>query len=169
MKRLYSCPGGGVRGFLTVKVRRGNSLRNTDGLLSKPDPYVVVTAADSNGGIVKHQTSHKQGQINPVWNQVLLFGNRSWQFIRISAWDKDIRFDDQVTMSKTVTVSLGNHYSLRTCENTACSSYILYDYYLDTSSIQDAQLRVYVRYAGNLKDTDPISSRPDPYVRIRAT
>ena len=115
VKRLYSCPGGGVRGFLTVKVRRGSSLRDTDGWLNRPDPYVVVTTVDSNGWNVRRQTSHIQGRQHPVWNQFLLFGDRNWQFFRISAWDKDMLFDDQVTMSKTVTVSRGNHYSLRTC------------------------------------------------------
>ena len=167
VKRLYSCPGGGVRGFLTVKARRGSSLRDTDGWLNRPDPYVVVTAVDSNGGNVRLQTSHIQGSQHPVWNQLLLFGYRKWQFFRISAWDADPGKDNQVTMSKTVTVSPGNHYSLRTCENTACRSYILYDYYFDTS-IQYAELRVYARYARNLRDTDPIFNLPDPYVRIRA-
>ena len=44
----------------------------------------------------------------------------------------------------------------------------MYDYYLDTSTTQYAQLRVYARFACNLRDTDPIFDRPDPYVHIRA-
>ena len=179
VKRLYSCPGGGVRGILTVNVRRGNSLRYTDGS-DIPDPYVVVTAVDSSGSNVRRLTSRQQNRRHPVWNQRLSFGNRNWQFFRISAWDADSGSDDQVTMSKTVSVSRGNHYSLKTCENSACSSYILYDYYLNTATtttitttptptmVQNTQLRVYVRYARNLRDTDPIFNLPDPYVRIRA-
>ena len=115
-------------------------------------------------------------------------------------------------MSKTVSVSRGNHYSLKTCENPACSIYILYDYYLNTatstppttitpatatpttitptttpttttpttitpttttpitttSTVQNTQLRVYIRYARNLRDTDLIFNRSNPYVRITA-
>ena len=190
VKRLYSCPGGGVRGILTVNVRRGNSLRYTDGS-DTPDPYVVVTAVDSSGSNVTLETSRLQNRRNPVWNQRLGFGNRNWQFFRISAWDADSGSDDKVTMSKTVSVSRGNHYSLKTCENPACSIYILYDYYLNTATtttntttttiipttttpttttrtVQNTQLRVYIRYARNLRDTDPIFNLPDPYVRIRA-
>ena len=195
VRRLYSCPGGGVRGFLTVNVRRGYSLRYTDGR-DIPDPYVVVTAVDSNGGNVRLQTSQQQNRRHPLWNQRLSFGNRDWQFFRISAWDADLSSDEQLTMSKTVSVSRGNYYSLRTCENSACSSYILYDYHLNTATpstptttatatptpttaaptpttaapttVQNTQLRVYVRYARNLRDTDPIFNLPDPYVRIRA-
>ena len=202
VKRLYSCPGGGVRGILTVNVRQGSSLRYTDGS-DIPDPYVVVTAVDSSGCKVSLQTSRQQNRRHPVWNQTLNFGNRIWQFFRISAWDADRGRDDQVTMSKTVSVSRGNHYSLKTCENPACSIYILYDYYLNTATsttpttitpttttsttitptnitpttttpttttsiVKNTQLRVYIRYAHNLSETDPIFNQSNTYVRIRA-
>ena len=165
VKRLYSCPGGGVRGILTVKVRRGNSLRYTNGR-DIPDPYVIVTAVDSSGGNVTLETSRQQNRRHPVWNQTLNFGNRNWQFFRISAWDADSGNDDQVTMTKTVSVSRGNHYSLKTCENTACSSYILYDYYLNERATRN--LRVYARYAHNLSDRDGWFNKSDPYMEVTA-
>ena len=165
---LYSCARFATSGFLSVNVRKGKSLRDTDGLWNNPDPYVAIAAVDSSGNSVGKQTSYKQGTRDPVWNEMLLFGTRNWQFFRMSAWDDDTGNDDQLIKSKNFGVQGGNYYSLKHCETTGCSSYVLYDYFLDTRTIRSARLRVYVRYARNLKDTDPIWNSPDPYVRISA-
>jgi len=165
---LYSCARYATSGFLSVKVRQGISLRDTDGVWNNPDPYVTITAIDSSGSNVGKQTSYKQGTRDPVWNELLLFGTRNWQFFRMSAWDDDPGSDDQLIKSKNYAVRGGNHYSLKHCETTECNSYILYDYSLDTRTISNARLRVYVRYASHLEDTDPIWNSPDPYVRITA-
>jgi len=165
VNRLYSCPGRGIRGSLNIKVRQGSSFRNIDGRLNL---YVVVTAVDSNGKNVRRQTSYKQGLHNLVWNEKLIFGERNWQFLRISAWKHNTGSDDQLTMSKTVSVKSGNHSSLKNCQDVNCTTYVLYDYYLN--SPQNDKLEVYVRYAHNLENTDFIFffNFPEPYVLITA-
>ena len=103
-----------------------------------------------------------------MWNEFILLGEREWQFFRISAWDDDVGSDDQLTMSQTVPIKRGFHRDLRHCENTGCNGYVVYDYYFDTRTIRNARLKVKIRFARNLVDTDPIWNRPDPYVRIEA-
>ena len=166
--RLYSCAKTGIRGFLTIHVKRGSSLRDTDWIFNNPDPYVVLTAVDSQGTQYRRQTSYKQGRRHPVWNEFILLGEREWQFFRISAWDDDVGSDDQLTMSQTVPIKRGFHRDLRHCENTGCNGYVVYDYYFDTRTIRNARLKVKILFARNLVDTDTIWNRPDPYVRIEA-
>ena len=167
IKRLYRCPGEGQEGLLRLYIRYGRNLEDTDTkiLTGDPDPYVRVKAISSTGSEYTKQTSHKQGTQNPTWNQELFLGNREWQFFRISVWDSDIGADDSMGMSVTVPL-LSQPRTARWqkyCTNTACDRYIWYDYEL--LSVTTGRLRIKVRYARNLPDTDPIGS-PDPYVRV---
>ena len=103
IKRLYKCPGPGQRGLLMLYIRNGVNLEDTDPIFGDPDPYVKVRAIDSNGLEVIRTTSHKQGTENLTWNTNMVFGDRHWQFFRISVWDSGfILSDDAMGMSVTV-------------------------------------------------------------------
>ena len=171
VKRLYRCPGQGQEGVLRLYIRYGRNLEDTDTSIftGAPDPYVKVKAISSTGSQYTKQTPYKQGTQNPSWNYELLFPNNNWQFFRVSVWDRDVDADDSMGMS--MTVPLLNQPSSSSwrkyCTNMACNRYIWYDYSL--LPILRGSLRVYIRYARNLPDTDGIWNDPDPYVQVVAT
>ena len=168
IRRLYKCPGQGQEGLLRLYICYGRNLEDTDTNIftGDPDPYVKIKAISSTGSEYTKQTSHKQGTQNPTWNKELFLGYREWQFFRISVWDNDIIGDDD-PMGMSVTVPLLNQPRTarykKYCTSTACDRYIWYDYEL--LPVTTGRLRVKVRYARNLPDTDAIG-RPDPYVRV---
>ena len=169
IKRLYKCPGPGERGVFVIYIRNGVRLEDTDPIAGDPDPYVKVKAIDSNGQEFIRRTSIKYGTDYPTWNENLVFDDRGWQFFRISVWDRDIFIDDPMGMSVTVPLP-DQHNEGRVqsyCTNTACNRYILYEY--DFLPVISGRLRVKVRYARNLPDTDPIWNDPDPYVCVGVT
>ena len=163
VQRLYKCPGEGQEGLLILYIRNGVNLEDTDWFAGDPDPYVRVKAITASGVEYSMETSHKLGTENPTWNERLVFSGQEWQFFRIRVWDSDIGDDDAMGMS--VTVPLLNQPSTLTerryCANTGCSRYVRYDYQLVPTF--RGSLRVKVRSASNLPDTDP-----DPYVRVGA-
>ena len=171
VKRLYRCSGRGQHGLLVLEIRNGINLEDTDtGLLEgNPDPYVEVKAITSNGDRYIKKTSHKQGTRNPTWNEKLVFSINEWQFFRIRVWDSDY-LDDDDSMGMSVTFPLQRASfttrSRRYCANTGCNRYILYNYQLLPTFT--GTLRVKVRYARNLPDTDIIFNNPDPYVVVEA-
>ena len=169
-KRLYSCSGRGVRGALIFQVQRGVSLPDTDPVLNSPDPYVKFTIVDSGGNKHYKQTSVQEGTTSPTWNEWLYVQQLEWQFFRIRVWDDDnfLTFgDDAMSMSQTIVVRPGVHNNIRHCTDTSCSGYVTFDYRF--IPVITAKLRVNVRYARSLPDTDPIWNSPDPYVRIEGT
>jgi len=166
--RLYSCAESGVRGFLSVYIRQGKDLRQTDGWLDRPDPYVFVTAVDSQGRLHSHSTSTIQNTQNPLWNELLLLGVGDWQFFRLTAWDEDRRGKDRLTQTKTIPVTPGYHQNLKVCQNVECRNFIKVDYIMDTRTVRAGSLSINIRFARDLADTDPIWNQPDPYVYIEA-
>ena len=169
VNRLYKCPGSGQRGFLAVYIRYARNLEDSDGFLAgDPDPYVRVKAVSSIGSEYHTQTSKIQGTRHPNWNEWLLFSEKEWQFFRLRIWESDIFNDDIIGMSETV--PLLNQPSTSTwknhCANTDCNQYAWYDYKI-IASIQGA-LRIKVRSAHNLPDTDGLWNDPDPYVQVKA-
>ena len=168
--RLYSCPGNGEQGVLVVYIRNGrnlgniNSIFNAD-LIGAPDPYVKITAVSSTGGIYDKKTSHQQGTRSPTWNERVYFGDNEWQFFRLRVWDNDKFRDDKMSMLQTFPLlNRRQATSQHLCANTACNSYVRFDYELLT--LVRGHLKVKIRYARNLPDTDPIWNDPDPYVNV---
>ena len=167
--RLYSCPKRGIRGFLSIQVKQGYSLPDTDGLWNEPDPYVVLTALDFAGQQHIKQTSYKSNTRNPVWNELILYGESDWQFFRITVWDDDNGLHDVMSMSQTVPIKSGWHRDVKHCENTNCSGYVMLDYNFDPRIPRNASLRVYVHSARNLRGTDSFWNKPpDAYIRLEA-
>ena len=166
--RLYSCPQKGIRGFLSIQVKQGYSLRDTDGLWNDPDPYVRITVVDSKGTNHIQRTSYKMDTRDPIWNELILLGENEWQFFRINTWDHDTKEDQQLTMSETIPVDSGSYIDLKNCENVSCNGYVIFDYNLDPRITIIARLSVYIRSAYHLGSTDEAGNGPDAYVHIEA-
>lgn len=99
-------------GNLKVYIERASSLRDTDGWLNKPDPYVRVTAVDRFGRHIIRQTSVKRGTQNPVWNQWLDFGRNTFQDrFSMQIWDQDPGNDDAMSIKKEIHPITANYHS----------------------------------------------------------
>ena len=170
VNRMYKCPGSGRRGFLALYVRYGRNLEDTDTNIftGNPDPYMEVKAVDSHGNEYRRSTSCIRGDRSPTWNEWLLFRDSEWQFFRTKVMDEDIGSDDQMSISETVPFPENpNRYTWKKfCNNINCNRYVWYDYRLLTPTA--GSLRVKVKYARNLRDTDGWWNLPDPYVQIGA-
>jgi len=162
--RLYSCPNDGVVGFLLIQVKLGVNLTSVVG--KKTNLYILVRAVDSKGKPHFEQTALKRSTTNPIWNEMLFFGERNWQFFRIRLWNYDKTNDEFLSMSQTVPVLSGHHEDIKHCENSICKGFVMFDYTLHARVSTKASLRVHVRSAVNLADTDPLWNKPDPYVLV---
>ncbi len=131
--RLYSCPNNGTVGYLYVKVVNGTF--ETDLEDGAPNPYVVIVAVDSKGKEYTQQTSRKGTTYYPNWNQMFNFGNKEWQFFRISAWNTYIGTEgNQMTMSQTISLKAGKYLNKKHCASTDCKSHVVYSHYLIQSA-----------------------------------
>ena len=111
---------------LTVNVRYGKNLQDTDPTGNIPDPYVIVQATSSTGSHSKH-TPCKRETVNATWNTVLNFGCRRWApFIELQVWDDDEPRNDAMSTKQKVTLSPGNH--LNNVHNASGSGYMIFDY-----------------------------------------
>ena len=161
INRLYNCPAPGREGYLLLHIRDGKNLEDGD------NPYVEIKAVDSTGHEYVQDTLFKRETKNPTWNEWLSFSYREWQFFRISVWDHNITSaNEPMTMSVTVPLleNPRNSTNRKYCGDIPCNQSVMYDYIL-LSPIHGT-LRVKVRFAINLPDTDGRSNLPDPYVQI---
>ena len=109
---MYLCPGTGVKGHLSVKINHAINLPDFTDLDGLPDPFVLVTAIDSNGNKVYKYSHLKINITNATWNQWLDLGAREWQFFRIQVLDYDWSvYSDRMTLSETIPIKVGFHYS----------------------------------------------------------
>ena len=124
----YNLVTGVISGRLRIYVRYGHSLPDRDGWLAgDSDPYVKVVAYTRNGHPTTLQTSHRQGDESPEWNQWLDFGVDSWSRFSVQVYDRDPGSDD--SLSNTRNYYLSSHTS-RTRNTMNChSGYIVFDYY----------------------------------------
>ena len=130
-KRLYSCPGHGIRANLYVKVVRGNFVPSVNDQ-EPPNPYIIVQAVDSQGKKHIQQTSRKGNTYDPEWNQILPFGAKEWQFFRISAWNTYSKSEAyQLTMSQTIPITqAGKFVDKKHCASSDCKSYVIFNYHV---------------------------------------
>ena len=119
--RLYSCPGKGLKGDLTIYVEQGSFGIDSHLKDGHSGIYVRIIVVDSNGIQHVRRTSY--------WNQWIAFGEREWQFFRISTWHaNDTGSEFQVTMQQTILLKSGKYFYLKNCNNENCSIYITFNY-----------------------------------------
>ena len=114
-------------GHLQLYVRYGSGLPDEDGWLAgDSDPYVKVVAYDSDGNSRSRQTSYKQGDESPTWNQWLIFGTDTWTSFSVKVYDSDFGSDD--SLSSWVSYNLNSHISRNYVRMNCYSGYIIFDY-----------------------------------------
>ena len=132
-RRLYNCPGGGVKGRLRVYIWYARNLPNTDPIFNKLDPYVRICAVNSRGRQLIKQTPRKSGTTKPTFNQWVEFSGDTWVSFEIRVWDKDSGTtggDDPLTQLQTVLIKSGRSQTLKNCISAPCRGYLLFDYTL---------------------------------------
>ena len=94
-----------VRGNLRVTVIKAYNMPDTDGP-GKADPYAKVRARKYNyGNVHEKRTRSIGGNLNPVWNEELDFGEGPWMDFNIQIWDDDTGMrnrDDPMTSDFTI-------------------------------------------------------------------
>ena len=174
VKLLYKCPISGITGRLTIKVRNGVKLRETDHWFNLPDPYIEITAVHTSK--IMRQTSVKFGTPSPTWNELFYFGVNQWKYFRVRIWDKDSFGDIPMSISETYALtSTGSRKNVKHCTNPSCSGYLWLDYYLcpngwsgDNCTHRWGNLRFFVRYGYDLPNKDGLWHNSDPYVEVIA-
>ena len=161
VNRMYNCPGPGHDGVLVFYIRNSYNLSD----FSYSDPYLSVRAIDKYGYVYSGTTDHKSDTQNPMWNEMLIFRDHSWQFFRLSVWDENQPFSDgSMSMQRTFPLYLQPRRGIkeRYCTDVKCNRYVWYDYWLLNPTAR-AQLEVYVRYA-HIEDSQ---SDADPWVLVQ--
>lgn len=87
---------------VTVFLEKVSDLKDTDGAMNHPDPYVVFTVKKDNFGpfdkeFGKHTSTKKQGTCNPEYGETFVFKDvPSMEKLTLHAkvWDQDIGLDD---------------------------------------------------------------------------
>ena len=115
-----------VTGRLRLYVRYGSDLPDEDWFAGDSDPYVKVVAYDSDGNSRSRQTSYKQGDESPTWNQWLTFGTDTWTNFSVKVYDSDIGSDD--SLSSWVPYNLNSHISRNNVRMYCNRGYIIFDY-----------------------------------------
>lgn len=90
---MYNCPGSGHEGRLSIDVRYARNIPNKDGgccfRSPKPDAYMKLELVDGNGHSRSYTSRHITNDNSPDWNQVIPVGVGTWQFLRVSMYDRD--------------------------------------------------------------------------------
>lgn len=142
--RLYSCPNKGINGHLYVTVKNGFFEPKSDNT-EPPNPYVIVEAVDAEGKEITQQTARKGATFTPEWKKILNFGDKEWQFFRISSWDTDANSEKtQLTMSQMITMTKTGKFKLKHCASSDCSSYVLFSYSLIPSHKRKSKANFYL-------------------------
>ena len=126
---LYFCPRshyGVLSGTLTIHARYGKNLPDTDGLWNKSDPYLEIIAFDRDGNSVRKTTNNIGGNLNPVWDEWVVFENRTWTQFSVRVYDSDSNADDP--LSERFTWNLVSHGVYADRQLNCNSGYVVFDY-----------------------------------------
>ena len=126
---LYSCPRshyGVLSGTLTIHARYGKNLPDADGLWNKSDPYLEIIAFDRDGNSVRKTTNNIGGNLNPVWDEWVVFENRTWTQFSVRVYDSDSNADDP--LSERFTWNLVSHGVYADRQLNCNSGYVVFDY-----------------------------------------
>ena len=130
INRLYTCPGPGQTGILSVYIRYARHLEDRDSI-GVSDPYVSVIATKGDGSKITRLTSTKDGTTDPNFFENLVFPGATYQHFRVKIWDSDGGLngdDDALSISQTVEVTPGVHNGALHCANLACTAYMWFDW-----------------------------------------
>ena len=103
-----------------LKVRgRATGLADRDwGAAGQSDPYMVVTAEDTNGYREERKTPHRGGTNTPRWDDFLVFSGRIWKKITVDIMDYDGGWgnkDDRLCPSKVIYLKSAGNSVTFTC------------------------------------------------------
>ena len=127
--RLYSCPRsyyGVLSGTLAIHAQYGKNLPDEDGLWNKSDPYLEITAVDRNGNSETKTTRNIGGNLNPVWDEWVVFDNSTWTQFSVRVYDSDLNADD--ALSNAVTWRLLSHGVYADRQLNCYSGYVVFDF-----------------------------------------
>ena len=77
------------RGQLNITALKAINLINEDGSTGASDVFLVVQAHDHNGGITEKRTRVIRNNLNPTWNEKLVFDINEWSWFTLQAFDDD--------------------------------------------------------------------------------
>ena len=126
---LYSCPRsyyGVLSGTLAIYAQYGKNLPDTDGLWNLSDPYLEITAVDRNGNSETKTTRNIGGNLNPVWDEWVVFDNNTWTQFSVRVYDSDLNADD--ALSNTFTWHLVSHGVYADRQLNCYSGYVIFDF-----------------------------------------
>ena len=183
------------RGILKITVLSARNLQYTNPGGSLPSPYVKITTVFPSGAKQYKFTTIKQNTVNPIWNEGIDMGGHTFRaFFYIQIWDANT--GTAMSALQTVPLHPGGyrhgvgrlqlHYGMiinghecipnpcfngGRCTDHFCSYTCNCDTGTSGSRCEERLyyrgiLRVFIRKAEHLKDTDPINNYPDPYVRV---
>jgi Ca2+-dependent lipid-binding protein len=98
----------------------GRNLADKDGWTAgKSDPYMEVTATDATGSSQTLKTPHQGGNLNPTWNDYLIFTSKEWKKItvRIMDYDGSGRKPDPLCPTKEIHLRSGSNRVTYNCES----------------------------------------------------
>ena len=114
-------------GQLRLYIRYGRGLPDEDPWgAGDSDPYVRVTAYNSNSYSVSIPTRTVDENENPSWYQWLDFGKNTWTRFQVRVYDEDWNPDD--ALSNLYTYYLNSHTSTSNIRMYCYSGYIVFDY-----------------------------------------
>lgn len=102
------------------------NLPDTDDLWNDSDPYLEIIAVDRNGNSVTKTTRNINGNLNPVWNEWVVFENSTWTQFAVRVYDSDFNADDPLSDAFTWTLVSHGVYADR--QLNCYRGYVVFDY-----------------------------------------
>ena len=112
-------------GYLRVYACYATNLPDIDSGSRESDPFIVVVATDVHGYKETLATRHIPDEVNPTWNEWLMFrGRRAWNSIEVTVYDRETNFALTETSYHTeiMKFSYNSRYSFSICSTQGCSN-----------------------------------------------
>lgn len=90
------------------------------------DPYLEITAVDHDGNSMTKTTSIINGNLNPVWDEWVVFENRTWTQFTVRVYDSDFNADD--ALSNEFMWTLFSHGVYKDRQLNCYSRFVVFDF-----------------------------------------